>query len=122
MIRNPVISRGGTHCICFSGGDGVLSCGLLLLRDHSGGDVDDEVGPLHEKAILARHECGGVVSRRVDEGDFLGSPLVPLQGCSDAVAPKTGGKTLLREVTSKEGFPSSSRLRRGLPFAVIMYR
>ena len=77
MVHNPVISPGGTHCIGFSGGDGVLSYGFLLVGDHTGADVADEGGPLHE-AVVARNECGGVVSRRVDEGDFHGSILAPI--------------------------------------------
>ena len=49
--------------------------------------------------------------------------LHPLQGCAlTQCSPKTGGKkTRLREGTSKERFPSSSRLWRGPPSAGILY-
>ena len=55
MVHNPVISPGGTHCIGFSGGDGVLSYGFLLVGDHTGADVADVGGLLHEEAVVARH-------------------------------------------------------------------
>ena len=68
MVYIPVILRGGIHCIVFSGGDGVLSYCLLLGGDHT----------LHDETVVARHECGGVVSRRVDRGDSHGTVFAPI--------------------------------------------
>ena len=61
----------------FSGGDCVRSYDRLFPGDHTGVDVADESVSLLEESVVVRHECRGVVSRRVDEGNFHGSILGP---------------------------------------------
>lgn len=75
------MSRVFTHSIGFPRRDGVLAYGILLDGDHTEAGVVHEGDPLQKKAIVARHECGGVISRHVDEGELLGRPLAPIADC-----------------------------------------
>ena len=56
------MSRVFTHFIGFPRRDGVLAYGILLDGDHTEAGVVHEGDPLQKKAIVARHECGGVIS------------------------------------------------------------